>query len=69
MCDPGRALETSSNHEPAADSSSNPFNKDRLVTSGSNLWYELSDAEYSMMVKCQCFADVSDLGVVCRPSG
>ena len=69
MCDPGRALETLSDHEPAADSSLNPFNEDKLVTSGSNSTSELSDAQYSMMVKCRCFADVSDLGAVCRPSG
>ena len=69
MCDPGPALETASDDEPAADSSVNSFNKKKLGTSGSDLRSELSNAEYAMMVGCRWFADVSDLGAVCRPSG
>ena len=71
MCDPGPRIGNGLgfNNEPAADSSVNPFNKDRLGTSGNDLSSELSDAKHSMMEGCRCFADVSDLGAVCRPSG
>ena len=65
MCDPDPALETASDHGPATDPSVTSFNKDGMGTSGSGLTSELSNAEDFMMVGCQWFADVSDLGAVC----
>ena len=68
MCDRGPAFGKASDNEPAPDSV-NSFIKDELGTSGSDLRSELSNAEYVMMLRSRCFADVSDLGAVYRPSG